>query len=104
MRTVWWDPAGPTLHMIDQRLLPERLSVLDLHNSDEVAEAIRTMAVRGAPARKISCAKPAGMRGCHLPMWISSRRTEPAPGRAIRSKSEHSARFWATGARLAGRS
>jgi methylthioribose-1-phosphate isomerase len=50
MRSLWWDPAGPTLQLIDQRQLPGRLVVLELRTADAVAEAIRTMAVRGAPA------------------------------------------------------
>jgi len=56
MRSLWWDPAGPTLHVIDQRQLPGRLVVLELKTADSVAEAIRTMAVRGAPAIGVAAA------------------------------------------------
>ncbi|RLE36352.1 hypothetical protein DRJ12_04475, partial [Candidatus Acetothermia bacterium] len=42
--------------MIDQTLLPERIVVLRLTNVAEVAEAIRTMRVRGAPAIGITAA------------------------------------------------
>jgi methylthioribose-1-phosphate isomerase len=56
MRTVAWNPQGPTVQMIDQRLLPTRLQVLDLHSVQEVAQAIRDMAVRGAPAIGASAA------------------------------------------------
>ncbi|HET7011223.1 MAG TPA: S-methyl-5-thioribose-1-phosphate isomerase [Anaerolineales bacterium] len=56
MRTVWWDPAGPTLHMIDQRQLPAQLTVLALHTPEAVADAIRSMAVRGAPAIGVAAA------------------------------------------------
>lgn len=50
MRTVSWDADKPALRMIDQRLLPDEFSILDLESPDAVAEAIRDMAVRGAPA------------------------------------------------------
>ena len=50
MRTVVWDPDGPAVQLIDQRLLPGELKVLSLRQPDEVAAAIRDMAVRGAPA------------------------------------------------------
>lgn len=50
MRTIEWDYSNHTLRMIDQRLLPGELRYLCLENVDQVAEAIRSMAVRGAPA------------------------------------------------------
>ena len=50
MRTVEWDPQGPSVRLIDQRLLPGELRILTLRTPEEVAEAIRGMAVRGAPA------------------------------------------------------
>lgn len=50
MRTVAWDPDGPTVRLIDQRLLPAQLDSVALRTSGEVAAAIRDMAVRGAPA------------------------------------------------------
>jgi len=48
MRTVFWE--NDSVRLIDQRLLPERLEVLVLRDVAEVAEAISSMAVRGAPA------------------------------------------------------
>jgi methylthioribose-1-phosphate isomerase len=36
--------------MIDQRLLPQEFTFLELRNIDELIDAIKTMAVRGAPA------------------------------------------------------
>jgi methylthioribose-1-phosphate isomerase len=38
------------VRIIDQRLLPERLIERDLRTLDDVTDAIRTLAVRGAPA------------------------------------------------------
>jgi methylthioribose-1-phosphate isomerase len=50
MPTVSWDPTGPFIKMIDQRLLPHEFRFLELHNLEELTVAIKTMAVRGAPA------------------------------------------------------
>ena len=51
------DPIPPTIawrdgvvRMIDQRRLPEELVFLDVTTVDELCDAIRTLAVRGAPA------------------------------------------------------
>jgi len=50
MRTVCWDPTGPSVQMIDQRELPTQLKVIHLHTHAEVAQAITDMVIRGAPA------------------------------------------------------
>jgi methylthioribose-1-phosphate isomerase len=50
MRTVTWDPEIPSVRVIDQRQLPEELVLIELWSPQEVADAIRQMAVRGAPA------------------------------------------------------
>ncbi len=52
---VGWSAAGD-LRILDQRLLPERVEHRDLRTLSEVAEAIRTMAVRGAPAIGVAAA------------------------------------------------
>jgi methylthioribose-1-phosphate isomerase len=46
-RAVWWTDDG--LRYLDQRLLPARLEVGVARTVEEVARAIETMAVRGAP-------------------------------------------------------
>lgn len=48
MRTVEW--RDNAVYLIDQRLLPGRFEILTCRTPQEVAEAIRDMAVRGAPA------------------------------------------------------
>lgn len=50
MRTVEWDAARQQVRMIDQRVLPAELRVVAIADHRQVAEAIRTMVVRGAPA------------------------------------------------------
>jgi methylthioribose-1-phosphate isomerase len=49
-----WD--GNVLHLLDQRLLPAKEQWIECHTAAEVAEAIRTMVVRGAPAIGVSAA------------------------------------------------
>jgi methylthioribose-1-phosphate isomerase len=50
MRTVEWDAARQQVRMIDQRVLPAELRVIAFADHHQVAKAIRTMVVRGAPA------------------------------------------------------
>jgi len=58
MRTVWWqeDVNGEAVCMIDQSLLPGQLVNLTLTNEQQVAEAISTLKVRGAPAIGVTAA------------------------------------------------
>src|SRR5688572_21605776 len=53
-RTVWWEEGR--VRMIDQTRLPEEFVVLDLCSDSEVAVAIQTMCVRGAPAIGVAAA------------------------------------------------
>jgi methylthioribose-1-phosphate isomerase len=57
LRTVWWD--NDNVCLIDQRFLPHRQVVVHCHTLQEVADAIQTMQVRGAPA--IGCTAAYGM-------------------------------------------
>src|SRR5579862_6325383 len=57
LQTVAWR-AGK-VRLIDQTALPENLQYVDLADWREVAEAIRTMVVRGAPA--IGCTAALGL-------------------------------------------
>jgi methylthioribose-1-phosphate isomerase len=50
MRTIEWVPESNIVRMIDQRWLPARLDHIFCSSAFEIAEAIRTMAIRGAPA------------------------------------------------------
>jgi len=54
VRALWF--RGRTLHLIDQRELPARTVVRRLTRVREVADAIRTMVVRGAPAIGVAAA------------------------------------------------
>jgi methylthioribose-1-phosphate isomerase len=57
VETLRW--RGARLELIDQRALPDRLEYVSCTNAAEVAEAIRAMVVRGAPA--IGCAAAFGV-------------------------------------------
>lgn len=50
MRTIFWDSGQDQVHLIDQRLLPGELRYLALREYAQIANAIRQMAIRGAPA------------------------------------------------------
>jgi methylthioribose-1-phosphate isomerase len=47
---------GNALSLLDQRLLPREETWIECHTAQEVADAIRTMVVRGAPAIGVSAA------------------------------------------------
>jgi methylthioribose-1-phosphate isomerase len=53
-QTLWWETEPGTqrgvLHMIDQSRLPDAVSILTCRTAEEVADAIVTLKVRGAPA------------------------------------------------------
>src|SRR5437764_14521864 len=54
IKTVEWTDEG--VRMIDQRLLPTEEKYLMLRSCEEVADAIKQMVVRGAPAIGVSAA------------------------------------------------
>lgn len=54
IRAIAWD--GDSLILLDQRLLPAQTHYLHLYDSAAVAQAIRAMVVRGAPAIGITAA------------------------------------------------
>jgi methylthioribose-1-phosphate isomerase len=49
MRTIWLEPDGWSVGVIDQTALPHRFATVKLTSLDEVAHAIRAMVIRGAP-------------------------------------------------------
>lgn len=48
MRTIWWEKER--VKLLDQTKLPHRVEVVECTRWEEVAEAIRTLKIRGAPA------------------------------------------------------
>lgn len=55
VKAVQWSPEG-ALRIVDQCRLPGAYVERDLHTVGEIAEAIRTLAVRGAPAIGVAAA------------------------------------------------
>ncbi len=49
MRTIWPEPDGAGVGVIDQTQLPHRFATLKLASLDDAAHAIKSMQVRGAP-------------------------------------------------------
>jgi methylthioribose-1-phosphate isomerase len=49
MRSIWLEPDGWSVGVIDQTALPHRFVTTRLTSLDEAAHAIRTMQIRGAP-------------------------------------------------------
>ncbi len=56
VRPFRWDPERKVLHLLDQRRLPSEEVWIECFEAHEVADAIRDMAVRGAPAIGITAA------------------------------------------------
>ena len=48
-RTIWLNEDGWSVNVIDQTKLPHEFSTITLSSDNDVAHAIRTMIVRGAP-------------------------------------------------------
>ncbi|QBD81927.1 S-methyl-5-thioribose-1-phosphate isomerase [Ktedonosporobacter rubrisoli] len=58
VRTVWWeeDEKSATVVLLDQSLLPQQVVYLHLKDEEQVADAIKTLKVRGAPAIGVTAA------------------------------------------------
>jgi methylthioribose-1-phosphate isomerase len=49
MRSIWLEPDGRSVGVIDQTVLPHRFATVQLATLEEAAHAIRAMVIRGAP-------------------------------------------------------
>jgi methylthioribose-1-phosphate isomerase len=78
VETLRW--MNDRLEMIDQRVLPARFDYLSYDSAQGVADAIRTMVVRGAPA--IGCAAAYGFA-------LEARRLKDAPRAEFTALMEH---------------
>ncbi|OFV68316.1 MAG: Initiation factor 2B related protein [Candidatus Syntrophoarchaeum caldarius] len=56
MQTIAWDDQKEAVTLIDQRMLPDTPDLLLCNTVDELIHAIRTLAVRGAPAIGVAAA------------------------------------------------
>jgi methylthioribose-1-phosphate isomerase len=82
LRVVQW--TGAALRLLDQRRLPEEEHWLECSDSDAVATAIHTMAVRGAPAIGIAAA----WGGVLAARWAFGDRPAQAGDAAARARFE----------------
>lgn len=71
-RPIWLDGDRRTVKVIDQRLLPHTVSVLNLKTADDVIAAIGDMVVRGAPLIGVTAAY-----GVYLSVVNSKNRNDP---------------------------
>src|SRR5271169_952980 len=55
------------VRMLDQRLLPHQVSYMETRSYAEVAEAIRNMTIRGAPAIGVAAAYGMALAAVHSP-------------------------------------
>jgi methylthioribose-1-phosphate isomerase len=55
-RSIWADPRRGEVSIIDQTWLPHNFEIRTLHSPADIAEAIRTMRVRGAPLIGVAAA------------------------------------------------
>ena len=56
MRTIWLEPDGWSVGVIDQTALPHRFVTARLTTLDEAAHAISAMVIRGAPLIGVTAA------------------------------------------------
>ena len=49
-KTIWWNDENSSLMLIDQTLLPTEYKVIEITEVSRLADAIRRLEVRGAPA------------------------------------------------------
>jgi methylthioribose-1-phosphate isomerase len=128
-RIVRLEEGDPAVVVLDQRRLPQEVVEVRCRSAAEVAEAIRTMAVRGAPAIGVAAAYGmalARLRGedvaeaerllaasrptaVNLPWALAAMREDPTPGRAralheeevdrCRRMAAHAARLFRPGTR-----
>ena len=67
MRSIEWDNGK--VRMIDQRLLPAEFRLVEYEDHRGVAEAIRTMVIRGAPAIGAAAALGMALAGRTKQQW-----------------------------------
>jgi methylthioribose-1-phosphate isomerase len=96
--TLRWTPEGVVV--LDQRRLPQQERYLTLRSVEEIAEAIETMAVRGAPA--IGCAAAMGVARAALTSRVQQldvlrRELEAACERLACTRPTAANLFWALG-------
>ena len=94
--TIAW--LNNTVKLIDQRLLPTREKYLTCRTVEEVAKAIETMAIRGAPAIGVAAAygTALGARTIKAASWPAfSKKLEAVTARLAKTRPTAVNLFWA---------
>jgi methylthioribose-1-phosphate isomerase len=65
VEAIRWSSDGTAIELIDQRKLPEAEVIMRVETGAQMADAIRTMAVRGAPAIGIAAAMALALELAH---------------------------------------
>ena len=68
LTTIWYDKAKEVVKIIDQRLLPFELKIVELKTLEDFCFAIKEMQVRGAPLIGVTAAY-----GMYVYLWARSR-------------------------------
>ncbi|HAF49296.1 MAG TPA: S-methyl-5-thioribose-1-phosphate isomerase [Anaerolineaceae bacterium] len=84
MRTISWNDDTQKVEMIDQRLLPQDFKINSYNRYQDVAEAIQTMVIRGAPAIGAAAAFGLALAG-----FQSQASTKEALLQDLREAGEH---------------
>lgn len=105
LQTIWWEDG--TVFLIDQNKLPRELVVRPCRSVKEVAEAIKTMAIRGAPAIGAAAALGLALAAYHAPPWQVMEHLEKAAKLLLSTRPTARNLQWAVervlqAARLAG--
>ena len=56
LTTIWYENESDKIKIIDQRLIPFELKIVELNTVDEICFAIKEMQVRGAPLIGVTAA------------------------------------------------
>ena len=64
-KTIEW--KGDRIRLLDQRKLPQEISYIDCKDASSVAQAIRSMAIRGAPAIGVAAAMGIALAAKKIP-------------------------------------
>jgi len=98
IRPIKWNPKGKILTLLDQRKLPHEETYLDFDDPAEIAYAIRSLVVRGAPAIGCAAAYGVALAGIRYtgddPEELSSRVREAA-GDLAKARPTAVNLFWA---------
>ena len=64
-KTLWWNDENSSVMIIDQTLLPAEYKVIEITTVERLAEAIRRLEVRGAPALGVAGAFGVALSAAH---------------------------------------